>query len=105
MEVEKRGKGGFLQLFDWNGKSRKKLFSSKPDLPGTLLLIVTVVMFATFFVALVLLYSVLFWCLNVVCGIECREFEPWKRELSWFSHCTASAGNSLEFSSMGVGTR
>ncbi|KAL1546193.1 serine-rich adhesin for platelets-like [Salvia divinorum] len=33
MEVEKRGKGGFLQLFDWNGKSRKKLFTSKPDLP------------------------------------------------------------------------
>ncbi|XP_047957714.1 uncharacterized protein LOC125203420 [Salvia hispanica] len=33
MEVEKRGKGGFLQLFDWNGKSRKKLFTVKPDLP------------------------------------------------------------------------
>ncbi|KAL1549763.1 hypothetical protein AAHA92_17820 [Salvia divinorum] len=33
MEVEKRGKGGFLQLFDWNGKSRKKLFTSKPNLP------------------------------------------------------------------------
>ncbi|KAK6159846.1 hypothetical protein DH2020_003227 [Rehmannia glutinosa] len=34
MEVEKRGvKGGFFQLFDWNGKSRKKLFSSKSDLP------------------------------------------------------------------------
>lgn len=34
MEVEKRGvKGGFLQLFDWNGKSRKKLFSSKSDIP------------------------------------------------------------------------
>lgn len=27
--------GGFLQLFDWNAKSRKKLFSSKSDLPGT----------------------------------------------------------------------
>lgn len=25
--------GGFLQLFDWNSKSRKKLFSSKNDLP------------------------------------------------------------------------
>lgn len=35
MEVEKRGvKGGFFQLFDWNGKSRKKLFSSKSDVPG-----------------------------------------------------------------------
>ncbi|CAH1443664.1 unnamed protein product [Lactuca virosa] len=34
MEVEKRSsKGGFLQLFDWNAKSRKKLFSNKPDLP------------------------------------------------------------------------
>ncbi|XP_051121984.1 uncharacterized protein LOC127245261 [Andrographis paniculata] len=35
MEVEKRGgaKGGFFQLFDWNGKSRKKLFSAKSDLP------------------------------------------------------------------------
>ncbi|KAL8545495.1 hypothetical protein ACS0TY_005588 [Phlomoides rotata] len=34
MEVEKRGaKGGFFQLFDWNGKSRKKLFSSKSQLP------------------------------------------------------------------------
>lgn len=34
MEVEKRSsKGGFLQLFDWNVKSRKKLFSNKPDLP------------------------------------------------------------------------
>lgn len=38
MEVDKRSsKGGFLQLFDWNVKSRKKLFSNKPDLPGTLL--------------------------------------------------------------------
>ncbi|XP_016480717.2 uncharacterized protein LOC107801829 isoform X1 [Nicotiana tabacum] len=25
--------GGFLQLFDWNAKSRKKLFSSKSDIP------------------------------------------------------------------------
>ncbi|GAB4843040.1 hypothetical protein Ancab_013017 [Ancistrocladus abbreviatus] len=39
MGVEKQGsKGGryvgsFLQLFDWNAKSRKKLFSSKTDLP------------------------------------------------------------------------
>lgn len=34
MEVEKRGgKGGFFQLFDWNAKSRKKLFSSKSDVP------------------------------------------------------------------------
>lgn len=39
MGMEKRGSnyvGGFLQMFDWNAKSRKKLmFSSKPDLPGT----------------------------------------------------------------------
>ncbi|XP_039162895.1 uncharacterized protein LOC104429717 [Eucalyptus grandis] len=35
MEVEKRRtKGGFLQFFDWNGKSRKKLFSNSPDIPG-----------------------------------------------------------------------
>ncbi|GMI79382.1 TON1 Recruiting Motif 8 [Hibiscus trionum] len=34
MEVErKRLKGGFLQLFDWNGKSRKKLFSNNSELP------------------------------------------------------------------------
>ncbi|KAF5789797.1 hypothetical protein HanXRQr2_Chr09g0375461 [Helianthus annuus] len=34
MEAEKRSsKGGFLQLFDWNVKSRKKLFSNKPDVP------------------------------------------------------------------------
>ncbi|KAL4354860.1 hypothetical protein GQ457_06G021530 [Hibiscus cannabinus] len=34
MEVErKRTKGGFLQLFDWNGKSRKKLFSNNSELP------------------------------------------------------------------------
>ncbi|GMI65417.1 TON1 Recruiting Motif 8 [Hibiscus trionum] len=34
MEVErKRGKGGLLQLFDWNGKSRKKLFSNNSELP------------------------------------------------------------------------
>lgn len=26
--------GGFFQLFDWTAKSRKKLFSSKSDLPG-----------------------------------------------------------------------
>ncbi|GER26120.1 phosphatidylinositolN-acetyglucosaminlytransferase subunit P-related [Striga asiatica] len=26
--------GGFLQIFDWNAKSRKKLFSSKSDAPG-----------------------------------------------------------------------
>ncbi|KAI6684618.1 hypothetical protein NL676_030531 [Syzygium grande] len=35
MEVEKRRtKGGFLQFFDWNSKSRKKLFSNGPDIPG-----------------------------------------------------------------------
>ncbi|KAH9626436.1 hypothetical protein KSS87_004938 [Heliosperma pusillum] len=28
--------GGFLQLFDWNAKSRKKLFPSKSDLPEQL---------------------------------------------------------------------
>ncbi|CAK9188010.1 unnamed protein product [Ilex paraguariensis] len=34
MEVEKRGsKGGFLQLFDWNAKSCRKLFSNKSELP------------------------------------------------------------------------
>ncbi|XP_054801183.1 uncharacterized protein LOC129305221 isoform X2 [Prosopis cineraria] len=33
METEKRrSKGGFLSLFDWNGKSRKKLFSDNPNL-------------------------------------------------------------------------
>lgn len=36
MEVEKtRSKGGFLNLFDWNGKSRKKLFANNSDLPGS----------------------------------------------------------------------
>ncbi|KAL6990042.1 hypothetical protein U1Q18_015793 [Sarracenia purpurea var. burkii] len=29
--------GGLLQLFDWNAKSRKKLFSSKSDLSGTII--------------------------------------------------------------------
>ncbi|GFZ09066.1 hypothetical protein Acr_20g0008740 [Actinidia rufa] len=29
-----KGGRGFLQLFDWNAKSRKKLFSGKSDLPG-----------------------------------------------------------------------
>ncbi|KAK2977716.1 hypothetical protein RJ640_013734 [Escallonia rubra] len=34
MEVEKRiSKGGLFQLFDWNAKSRKKLFSNKSELP------------------------------------------------------------------------
>ncbi|XP_059652327.1 uncharacterized protein LOC132299614 [Cornus florida] len=34
MEAEKRvSKGGFLHLFDWNAKSRKKLFSNKSELP------------------------------------------------------------------------
>lgn len=39
MVVERQGSksggyvGGFLQLFDWNAKSRKKLFSSKSDIP------------------------------------------------------------------------
>lgn len=39
MGAEKQGSksgsyvGGFLQLFDWNAKSRKKLFSSKSDIP------------------------------------------------------------------------
>ncbi|KAJ6694469.1 hypothetical protein OIU85_005180 [Salix viminalis] len=36
MEVEsKRTKGGFFHLFDWNGKSRKKLFVNNPEFPGT----------------------------------------------------------------------
>lgn len=41
MGIEKEGSksgggyvGGFFQLFDWTAKSRKKLFSSKSDLPG-----------------------------------------------------------------------
>lgn len=41
MGVEKHGSkvgagyvGGFLQLFDWTGKSRKKLSYNKFDLPG-----------------------------------------------------------------------
>lgn len=35
MEVEKRGsRGGFFHMFDWNRKSRKKLFSNNPDLFG-----------------------------------------------------------------------
>ncbi|XP_068341682.1 uncharacterized protein [Pyrus communis] len=35
MEVEKRrSKGGFLNLFDWNGKSRKKLFSASSESSG-----------------------------------------------------------------------
>lgn len=35
MGVEKEGSkmGGFLQMFDWTAKSRKKLFSSKSDFP------------------------------------------------------------------------
>ncbi|KAF7805062.1 DUF4378 domain protein [Senna tora] len=34
METEKRrSKGGFLNLFDWNGKSRKKLFNDNPNIP------------------------------------------------------------------------
>ncbi|KAK3036741.1 hypothetical protein RJ639_029706 [Escallonia herrerae] len=34
MEVEKRiSKGGLFQLFDWNAKSRKKLFANKSELP------------------------------------------------------------------------
>lgn len=38
MEVEKRrSKGGFFHLFDWNGKSRKKLFSNNAELSGLFL--------------------------------------------------------------------
>ncbi|KAL1802239.1 hypothetical protein ACET3Z_030886 [Daucus carota] len=34
MEAERRSsKGGFFQLFDWNAKSKKKLFSNKSALP------------------------------------------------------------------------
>ncbi|KAJ6395069.1 hypothetical protein OIU84_023928 [Salix udensis] len=34
MEVEsKRTKGGLFHLFDWNGKSRKKLFVNNPEFP------------------------------------------------------------------------
>ncbi|KAL1548157.1 hypothetical protein AAHA92_16429 [Salvia divinorum] len=32
-QSSKSGVGSFLQLFDWNAKSRKKLFSSKSDCP------------------------------------------------------------------------
>ncbi|XP_050381784.1 uncharacterized protein LOC126798773 isoform X2 [Argentina anserina] len=36
MEVEKkRSKGGFFNLFDWNGKSKKKLFSSNSESSGS----------------------------------------------------------------------
>lgn len=36
--------GGLLQLFDWNAKSRKKLFSSKSTIPGKLKSMVMVVL-------------------------------------------------------------
>jgi hypothetical protein len=48
MGVEKEGLksgggyvGSFFQLFDWTAKSRKKLFSSKSDLPGIIVFHVT----------------------------------------------------------------
>ena len=48
MGVEKEGSksgggyvGSFFHLFDWSAKSRKKLFSSKSDLSGTIIFHVT----------------------------------------------------------------
>ncbi|XP_062004505.1 uncharacterized protein LOC133721798 [Rosa rugosa] len=35
MEVEKKRSKGFFNLFDWNGKSRKKLFSSNSESSGS----------------------------------------------------------------------
>lgn len=42
MEAEKkRSKGGFLHLFDWNGKSRKKLFANhSEELPGIICVLI-----------------------------------------------------------------
>ena len=57
MEAEKkRSKGGFLNLFDWNGKSRKKLFANIPEeLPGN------------FFFLIFCSHDIMFYCL--CCGI------------------------------------
>jgi len=44
MEVveRKRSRGGFLNLFDWHGKSRKKLFSgSTSELSGLFAVLLT----------------------------------------------------------------
>lgn len=55
MEAEKRSsKGGFFQLFDWNVKSKKKLFSNKSALPGTCLIHINI---CFFFLGLVILFS------------------------------------------------
>lgn len=55
MEVEKkRSKGGFLNLFDWNGKSRKKLFSNNSDLPG-MFVFLDGILFSRFMIMLLIL--------------------------------------------------
>lgn len=43
MDIEQREtKGGFFKLFDWNAKSRKKLFSNNYELPGNGFLMILV---------------------------------------------------------------
>ena len=49
--------GGFFHLFDWTAKSRKKLFSNKLDLPGTIILHMH---FSTFFCFKSVLFSLIF---------------------------------------------
>lgn len=87
MEVEKRSsKGGFLQLFDWNAKSRKKLFSNKPDLPGN-----------SHYKMLILLHScnsVLYPCFILISNgsMPHRKFKTRKRKLRQFGYIKASTG-------------
>lgn len=68
MGLEKEGSksgagyvGGFFHLFDWTAKSRKKLFSSKSDLLGTIVLDVhgNPLQWCLFCVYVVILYMLL----------------------------------------------
>lgn len=51
MEVEKRGsRGGFFHMFDWNRKSRKKLFLNNSELFGNFLFLLILILILNMFV-------------------------------------------------------
>ncbi|KAK8973918.1 hypothetical protein V6N11_046878 [Hibiscus sabdariffa] len=66
MEVEKKhSKGGFLHLFDWNGKSRKKLFLNNAEISG---------------ISMFLFFICMYICLEHVCNscATCRRIKERK---------------------------
>jgi hypothetical protein len=79
MEGErKRSKGGLFNLFDWNGKSRKKLFANNSELPG--IVVVLKIMAVRIVISDCFLSCPVFNLIYVCMCCDCRRIKARKRK-------------------------